>query len=74
MKITVNDQLVARRARLGKIFTFAGLGLLLVGLIISLTMTQGSYFLGVVWLPGGRYHRLEHRHGQHEPLGPAAPR
>jgi len=45
MKIIVNDQLIARRARLGKIFTFAGLGLLLVGLIISLTMTQGSFFL-----------------------------
>jgi len=45
MKIIVNDQLIARRARLGKIFTFAGLGLLLVGLIISLVMTQTSFFL-----------------------------
>lgn len=45
MKITVNDELVARRARLGKIFTFVGLGLLLIGLIISLVMTQTVYFL-----------------------------
>jgi len=45
MKIIVNDQLIARRARLGKIFTFAGLGLLLVGLIISLIMAQTVSFL-----------------------------
>jgi len=45
MKIIVNDQLIARRGRLGKIFTFGGLGLLLVGLIISLIMTQPSFFL-----------------------------
>ncbi len=43
MKIIVNDQLVARRARMGKIFTYVGLGLLLVGLIISLVMTQVSF-------------------------------
>ncbi|MBN1137223.1 MAG: hypothetical protein JXM73_11595 [Anaerolineae bacterium] len=45
MKTIVNDQLIARRARLGKIFTFAGLGLLLIGLIVSLTMTQTSFLL-----------------------------
>jgi hypothetical protein len=45
MKIIVNDQLIARRARIGKIFTFGGLGLLLVGLIISLVMTQAGMFL-----------------------------
>jgi len=45
MKIIVNDQLIARRARLGKILTLAGLGLLLVGLIVSLTMAPTSFFL-----------------------------
>lgn len=43
MKIVVNDQLVARRARLGKIFTYVGLGLLLAGLIISLLVKQMSF-------------------------------
>ena len=45
MKIIVNDQLIARRARLGKILTFVGLGLLLTGLIISMTMAPASFFL-----------------------------
>jgi len=45
MKIIVNDQLIARRARLGKILTFAGLGLLLVGLIISMTMAPAGFIL-----------------------------
>ena len=45
MKIIVNDQLIARRARLGRILTFAGLGLLLVGLIISMTMAPAGFIL-----------------------------
>ena len=45
MKIIVNDQLIARRARLGKILTFGGLGLLLIGLIISMTMAPSSFIL-----------------------------
>ncbi len=73
MKIIVNDQLIARRARLGKIFTFAGLGLLLVGLIISLIMAQTISFLVSLGCLLGGYHRLEYRHGQYESLGPGAP-
>jgi hypothetical protein len=44
MKIIVNDSLIARRARLGKIATLVGLGLLVVGLIVSLVLPQAPYF------------------------------
>ena len=44
MKIIVNDVLIARRARLGKIATLVGLGLLVVGLIVSLVLPQTPYF------------------------------
>jgi hypothetical protein len=44
MKIIVNDRLVASRARLGKIATLFGLGLLVVGLIVSLVLPQVPYF------------------------------
>ena len=38
MRLVVNDEKIARGARLGKIATFVGLGFLLAGFIISLTL------------------------------------
>jgi hypothetical protein len=46
MRAITNDARIARGARLGKIATFAGLGFLVGGLIISL-VTQGSPLLWV---------------------------
>lgn len=44
MRLITNERLVTRRARLGKIAIVAGLGFLIVGLIISLTLQQFPWF------------------------------
>ncbi len=44
MQIITNEKLVAHRARLGKIAIVAGLGFLIAGLIISLTLQQLPWF------------------------------
>ena len=46
MQIIVNETRIARGARIGKIATFAGLGFLVVGLIISLTLQA----TGLIWI------------------------
>jgi hypothetical protein len=49
MKIVTNEVRIAKGARLGKILTFAGLGLLIAGLIVSLTMQNSP----LLWLSFG---------------------
>jgi hypothetical protein len=46
MKTITNDERIAKGARLGKIATFAGLGLLVAGLIVSLVMQESP----LLWL------------------------
>jgi Nuclease-related domain len=46
MQIITNQARIVRGARLGKIGVFAGLGFLLAGLIVSLTLKQGQF----VWI------------------------
>ena len=51
MQIIVNETRIARGARIGKIGTFAGLGFLVVGLIVSLTLqTTGLLWISFVCL------------------------
>lgn len=47
MRVIINQVRVTRGARVAKIATFAGLGFLLVGLILSLVMQNSTLFLGV---------------------------
>jgi hypothetical protein len=49
MKIVTNEERIAKGARLGKIMTFAGLGLLIIGLVVSLTMQNSP----LLWLSFG---------------------
>jgi hypothetical protein len=44
MKILTNERLVSSRARLGKIATGLGFGLLLLGLVVSLLLPMEPYF------------------------------
>ncbi len=44
MRVYTNEPLILRRARLGKIATFVGLGFLIGGLVISLTLQQSPWF------------------------------
>jgi len=46
MQAIINETRIARGARIGKIATFAGLGLLVVGLIVSLTLQA----TGLIWV------------------------
>lgn len=47
MRLVVNEERIARGARLGKIATFVGLGFLLAGFIISLAFKDNLMFLWV---------------------------
>jgi hypothetical protein len=49
MQTIVNEAKIARGARLGKIATFAGLGFLVLGLIVSLMLQTG----GFIWISFG---------------------
>ena len=49
MQIIVNETRIARGARIGKIATLAGLGFLVVGLIVSLTLQT----TGLIWISFG---------------------
>jgi hypothetical protein len=49
MKIITNEERIGKGARLGKIMTFAGLGLLIAGLVVSLMMQDSP----LLWLSFG---------------------
>ncbi|CAG0932070.1 hypothetical protein TFLX_02440 [Thermoflexales bacterium] len=50
MQVYRNDQFIQRRAKLGRYFNFAGMGVLLLGLIINLNMRLEGLLLSVLAL------------------------